>query len=158
MQHIFSKATYCNLSDIRLFPKAALRKSYNAGWRRKHSAVTPNRTIRIKLANEEETRNVKKARIFIKCFGTKRKLHFNKIKKSQKRSELPSSTVQKKQNTSVVIIENHIKIRCQMKIWYDTLNARIRFMKNAPTQVLIMLVFIATPMTTCKDIVVFMYM
>lgn len=69
---------------------------------------------------------------------------------------LPMCTVQK--TTSALFVDNHIKIRYQMKSGYEASNVRIEFMKNAPTRMLIMFPFILTAATTCKATVTYMYM
>lgn len=66
-----------------------------------------------------------------------------------------SRTVQKKKITSIWFEENYIQIRCQMKNGYNAVNLRIGLMKNAPTQMLIMFLFIVTPTTTCKNTVTY---
>lgn len=59
------------------------------------------------------------------------------------------------EETSVMFVENHIQIWCQMKSKYDAQNARIGLIKNASTQVFIMFILIVTLMTICRDTVAY---
>lgn len=64
------------------------------------------------------------------------------MEKSKKAVSLPSRTVQKKKNISVLFVEIHIQIRCKLKSGFDAPKVRVDLMKNSPIQMLLMFVFI----------------